>query len=189
MKTVPPFLLILFLMVTPCSFAQLAGTESASIGAEKETAPRSFRAYALGMKVDELKSALASDSNFAFRGDRDVSLLPSSQDILIDTVGLSFVRRATFLFHEGVLYIMSFDLNPEKLDHYSVFTSLEAKYGPPVELDPKASVWRSSTTRTSLERPLTLKYVDLGVFDALKNDSEVGLSGEATLRQEFLDDL
>ncbi len=189
MKTWHPFLFALLLVAVTPSFSQTAGAVSNSGPTDKVLAPRSFRAYTLGMKVDELKRALASDSDFAFRGDRDVSLLPSSQDILIDTVGLSFVRRATFLFHEGVLYIMSFDLNPEKVDHYSVFTSFEKKYGPPVELDPKASVWRSATTRTSLERPLTLKYVDLGVFDALKNDSELGLSGEATLRQEFLNDL
>lgn len=162
---------------------------SAATASAYEAPPRVFRGYSLGMSLEDVKKALAADDAFAFRGDRDVSLLPESKDVLIETSGLSFVKSAFFLFHGDALYIMSFSLDTDRLDHYSVYTALEARYGPPAELDPKAAVWKSDSTRASLERPLTLKYVDLAVFDALKAESEVGRSREAILRQEFIDDL
>ncbi|MDR1211665.1 MAG: hypothetical protein LBK40_05475 [Spirochaetaceae bacterium] len=149
--------------------------------------PRSFRRISLGMGLDELKEALAQDNYFYFRGDRDVSLLPARNETLIDTTGFSFIRRASFQLKDGAVFIMAFTLDPGMLDHYSVFTSFVRKYGEPETLDPRQAVWTSEWTRVSIERPLTVKYIDLGVFNELVNESEVRASSEVYLRQEFLD--
>ncbi|MDR1429879.1 MAG: hypothetical protein LBI85_06275 [Spirochaetaceae bacterium] len=149
--------------------------------------PRSFRRIVLGMDLDGLKDALSRDDYFYFRGDRDVSLLPTRNETLIDTTGFSFIRRAYFQLKDGAVFIMAFTLDPEMLDHYSVFTSFVRKYGEPGILDPKQAVWTSGQTRVSIERPLTVKYIDLGVFNELVNESEVRESSEVYRRQEFLD--
>jgi hypothetical protein len=150
--------------------------------------PRQFRNISLGMGLEELKAALAGDGLFSFRGDRDVSFLPSPQQSLVETTGLSFVKRAFFQLDGGALFIMAFTMNTDLVDHYSIFTSLTEKYGQPTSLSPRQSVWENGTTRLALERPLTVKYIDLEVFNAIIDESAVRETRELYLRQEFIND-
>jgi hypothetical protein len=153
-----------------------------------EVLPREFRRMSLGMGLEDLKTALQRDGLFHFRGDRDVSFLPSGEQNLVETTGFSFIRRAFFQLREGQVFIMAFVLDPSLIDHYSVFTAFVKKYGEPVRLDPKQAVWETEDTRVSIERPLTVKYIDMKVFKELIDQSEVEASGEVFLRQEFLDE-
>jgi hypothetical protein len=139
------------------------------------------------MSLEELKTALAEDSYFSFRGDRDVSFLPDPQQHLVETTGLSFIKRAFFQLHEGGLFIMAFSMNTDLIDHYSIFTALREKYGEPKELSPRQSVWEDGNTRLALERPLTVKYIDLGVFNGIVGASAMRESRELLQRQEFID--
>lgn len=150
--------------------------------------PKTYRAFSLGMSLEDLKKALLADDLFAFRGDRDVSLLPMSEQTLVETTGLSFIKRAFFQLKDGKVFIMAFTLNTDKIDHYSVFTTLVQKYGEPKELNPREAVWLSDTVRLSVERPLTVKYIDLEVFNGIVEASAVKESKEAVLRKEFLND-
>jgi hypothetical protein len=149
--------------------------------------PRNFRAINLGMGLDELKTALAEDALFSFRGDRDVSFLPAREESLVETTGLSFVKRAFFQLREGALFIMAFTLNIDLVDHYSMFTSLVEKYGEPDSLNPRQAVWETESTRLALERPLTVKYIDMTVFNEIIDESALVESTEIRRRQEFLD--
>ncbi len=165
-----------------------AQTGAAASSSEPKPVPDSFRGYKLGMPVEALKKALADDDLFVFRGDRDVSLLPMSDQVLIETTGLSFVKRAFFQLRDGKLFMMAFTLNTDKVDHYSVFTALVADYGEPATLNPQEAVWISDAVRLSVERPLTVKYIDRAVFDGLARDSAVKESKEFKLRKEFIDE-
>ncbi|MDL2229304.1 hypothetical protein LJC14_03535 [Treponema sp. OttesenSCG-928-L16] len=149
--------------------------------------PRAFRGISLGMSVDEVKDALKGDGYFHFRGDRDVSFLPAREQTLIEITGFSFVRRAFFQFQDGKLFIMAISLDTNLIDHYSVFKNFAEKYGEPLSLDPRQAVWESEETRVSIERPLTVKYIDRKVFEELISESELRESGEVYLRKEFLD--
>jgi len=153
-----------------------------------EEVPRQFRGIALGMALDELKTALIADSLFSFRGDRDVSFLPIREETMIETTGLSFVRRAYFQLTQGAVYIMAFTLDTRQIDHYSVFTSFIKKYGEPVSLSPAEAVWESEETRVSIERPLTVKYIDKTVFNRLLEESKTRDSLEISRRENFLAD-
>ena len=157
--------------------------------AENETTlPRQFRQITLGMNLDDLKEALKNDALFNFRGDRDVSFLPVREESLVETTGSSFVKRAFFQLRDGALFIMAFSLNPDMVDHYSMFTELSQKYGTPLYLDPKEAVWETDETRIALERPLTVKYIDKKVFDDIINESSLIQSRRVQQRQEFLDE-
>jgi hypothetical protein len=158
-------------------------------GEEGRDLPRVFREISLGMGLEDLKAALERDDLFLFRGDRDVSFLPLREQNLIETTGLSFVKRAFFQLQEGALFIMAFTLDPRRVDHYSVFTSLVKKYGEPDSLDPRQAVWESEDTRLAIERPLTIKYIDMRVFNRIVEDSRVRESREVFQRAEFLDEL
>ena len=153
-----------------------------------EEPPRQFRELALGMGLEDLKTALTNDNLFSFRGDRDVSWLPVREETLVETTGLSFVRRAYFQLSEGEVYIMSFTLDTRLMDHYSVFTSFLRRYGEPLILNPGESVWENEETRVSIERPLTVKYIDKTVFNRLVEESRTQRRYELLFREEFLGD-
>ncbi|MDR2071679.1 MAG: hypothetical protein LBP81_09735 [Treponema sp.] len=150
--------------------------------------PRAFRGINLGMDLEALKSALQEDPIFYFRGDRDVSFLPAREQSLVETTGSSFIRRAFFQLIDGKVFIMAFTLDPRLVDHYSVYTTFVKKYGEPRFLDPKQAVWESGETRISIERPLTVKYLDSQVFDSIIAESQAEKSTELYIREEFLRD-
>jgi hypothetical protein len=172
------------------------GAQAANAAAEETTVaddvgkglPRQFRQIALGMSMDDLKENLKNDALFNFRGDRDVSFLPSREESLVETSGSSFVKRAFFQLRDGTLFIMAFTLNTSMMDHYSVFTDLVEKYGQPDYLDPKEAVWESEEIRLSIERPLTVKYIDKKVFDDIISESSLIQSRRVQQRQDFLDE-
>jgi hypothetical protein len=150
--------------------------------------PRQFRSLYLGMSLDDLKTALLKDSYFNFRGDRDVSLLPSREQSLVETSGSLFIRRAFFQFRDGELFIMALVMDVNQVDHYSIFTNFTAKYGEPTYLDPTETVWENDDTRIAIERPLTVKYIDKRVFNDIIDESAVNDLGRVQLRQDFLDE-
>jgi len=179
-----PFLLCLFLFG---GASLVTGASPAQAQDKIEPAPRQFRGLSLGMALDDLKAALAKDDLFSFRGDRDVSFLPIREQTLVETTGLSYIRRAYFQLADGAVFIMSFTLDTRLMDHYSVFTSFVKKYGPPVSLSPGESVWETDDTRVSIERPLTVKYIDKKVFNRLIADSKDLENRELLRREDFLD--
>ncbi|MDR1617942.1 MAG: hypothetical protein LBS06_02695 [Treponema sp.] len=165
-----------------------AGTTQAGTAASGGPLPRSYRETSLGMSLEDLKAGLARDEIINFRGDRDVSFLPSREQTLVETAGFSFIRRAFFQLRDGKVFIMAYALNTRLVDHYSVFTVFTEKYGEPAWLDPKQAVWENEDTRIAIERPLTVKYIDKTVFSGIVNESALIESAGIRRRQEFLDD-
>ncbi|MCX7030451.1 MAG: hypothetical protein NTU62_10075 [Spirochaetes bacterium] len=127
--------------------------------------PAAFRTIALGMTVEQVKEALRKDALYRYRGDPDVSFLPLSGENLIECEGSSYLSRAYFQFADGKLYVLILVLDQRKLDHYSLFTAFIAKYGEPASFNPTEAVWQSEAVRFSLERLLTVKYIDRQVFE------------------------
>ena len=153
-----------------------------------EPPPRQFLNLALGMSLDDLKTALAGNGLFRFRGDRDVSFVPVREETLVETTGLSYIRRAYFQLSGGAVFIMAFSLETRFMDHYSVYTSFVKKYGEPLSLSPGEAVWETDETRVSIERPLTVKYIDKKVFDRLVEESKTKERLELLNRAEFLNE-
>jgi hypothetical protein len=160
-----PILVLLFLLVT-------------SLGTSQELRPdvqppRGFRSVELGMGLEQVKQLLIDDALYDYRGDPDISFLPQPPQTLIETSGSSFVRRAYFQFDQERLYIIILSMDPDRLDYYTLYSTLAGKYGEPTRLDPTEAVWQFDGTRLSLERPLNVKYIDSAVFQALKEEGQV----------------
>jgi len=151
--------------------------------------PNGYGSVSLGMNVDEAKNALIDDPAFGYRGDRDVSLLPGENRTLISTTGILFLDECWFQFKDNRLYIITINLNKEKIDYYSVFNTLCKKYGEPNFLSPKKSEWKNDSVIMTLERPLTLKYADLKILQEIEEGAIVNLSAEESTREMFLDSL
>ena len=178
------FVLILFSLCSLTAFSQGKEKQSKSVA-------KGFGGVELGMSVDEVKKALKANTEFGYSGDRDVSLLPGENRILIETDALqghrySFLERCWFQFYNDKLYIITINVNRERMDHYSIFDTLCKKYGNPVSVSPEKSVWKKGNITMSLERPLTLKYLDNETFEELQKKSLVSPSATEYNREEFL---
>jgi len=173
------------------SIAQAAGDISADgeedRTAENHAAPTGFAAIEMGMELSRVKEMLKRDPQFNFRGDPDVSLLARPNESLIETEGISFVDRAYFQFYEGKLYTIIIVLNPDRLDHYSMYSLFVERYGEPSSLDPTETIWEFDKIRMVLERPLSVKYIDTLVFNDIVRQNAQLESLNALSRDQFLD--
>jgi hypothetical protein len=151
--------------------------------------PLGYRTVTLGMGIEELKEALRRDTEaYLFREDRDVYLLPLRNENYVETTGRGFIKRGFFQLKDSSLFVISLELNPDRMDYYSVFTAFCDRYGEPLSIDPQKATWESETVRVSIERPSTVKYIDRSVFDAIIAESQAGKSTETALRERFLRD-
>ena len=197
LKTAASIIAVLALALAAPAAAQSQAAAAASApaptagkaesGPDGRAAPSaSFGGVELGMDRDSVIAALKKNSLFAYRGPEDVSLLPSPNQSLIEVSGLSYVRRGYFQFYDGKLWTMILVLDPTQVDHYSIYTTLAAKYGEPKLLDPKEARWEDQAVRMALERPLSLRYMDMSVYSKLSADSSAETSMQELDRQGFL---
>lgn len=159
-----------------------------------EEIPNGYGEVKLGMSLEAAKEALKSNSDFGYHGDRDVSLLPGDNRVLIETdaekgLGSNFLNRCWFQFADEELYIIIINVNTQKMDYYSIFTTLCDKYGNPDSLSPEKAVWKNDEITMSLEKPLTLKYVANKKFQELQNKSTVQPGVVERNREDFLSGL
>ena len=140
------------------------------------------------MDRDAAIAALKKDPIFAYRGPEDISLLPSPNQSLIEVAGLSFVKRGYFQFYEGKLWVMILELNPgQSRPLLDIYEPSRRNTASPILIDPKEARWEDKATRMALERPLTLRYMDMTVYDKLREgatakDSPRSWTGRASWR-------
>jgi hypothetical protein len=187
---------LIILLLSCASFHFLIAEEDAGETADEtgdetvtevQELPRGFRNLSLGMQLDEVKQELIRDTYFLFRGDPDVSMLARPNSTLIECRGFIYIDRAFFQFDEEKLYTIILKLNPNELDFYSVFTQLTEKYGESDYLDPEQVVWKNDSVQLSLERPLSVKYIDLEIFESIRESARVEESVKAASRKDFLE--
>jgi len=155
--------------------------------ADMSPQPTSFRGIAMGMSIDDVKTKLAADPLFLYRGEPDVNLVPQTEQTLIECAGTTFIHRAYFQFEKGKLLIMILVLDTQRLDYYGLFTTFSKKYGAPQTLDPQKCVWSFSAVTFSLERPLTVKYVERKTFESLVQQGAAQTDLEQVSREKFLE--
>ena len=159
-----------------------------------EDYPKGYKNIQLGMTFEDTKIALLKDSDFGYHGERDVSLIPGTKKTLIETDanyghGSNFLERCWFQFYDDSLFIITINVNQQKMDYYSMFTTLCKKYGEPTDFNPQKATWQSQDVTFTLEKPLTLKYIDNEVFDMTQNYSNINASPTEITQQMFLDEL
>ncbi|NOY09967.1 MAG: hypothetical protein GXP33_14135 [Spirochaetes bacterium] len=165
----------------------LVSLDAQSALADAKKLPMGFRSILLGMTVNEVKEKLSADLYFNYRGDPDVSLLPEPEQILINSTGNSYINMGYFQFYRGKLFSIILEINRDKMDYYSIYTTLTGKYGEPGSLSPGEAVWQSLSVRLSLEKPLTVKYMDEKVFKKLKERGRTRENLNNISRKDFLD--
>ncbi len=150
--------------------------------------PVSYRGISLGMSLETVKDALKADAIFGYRGERDFSLLAAPNRSLIETQGSAFIERAWFQFNEESLYTITLKLNTAKVDHYSIYKHFCEKYGEPLDINPHRAIWENETVRITIEKPLTVKYLDLSVFNSMLEKSQTETTKSEKNREAFVEE-
>lgn len=181
--------LITFSMIALLGLILTAGVSGQQENAdlERPAVPRGFGDLLLGLSLEEARSRLQGNTNFMYRGAPDVSLRPFDQERSIESEGRGFMERGAFLFEDDYLYIITLFLDSDRLDYFTIYRTLQSEYGDPDELSPDAAIWEDEATRMSLERPLTVKYVDLQRFRAQIEEGQMEESVRAQMREIFLE--
>ncbi len=159
---------------------------TAGLGAQAAL-PDGFGAFHLGMNLQDLKSALKGDASFQYSGEPDVTLLSQPNTNLIDVPGQTYFSRGVFQIVDGKLYSIVLELNLDELDYFTMYSTLTKKYGPPTALDPSSARWENPSVRMSLEKPATVKYLDMAVFQKLQKESRTQKALQALTRDKFLE--
>ena len=86
----------------------------------KENIPSGYGGIQLGMSVDTVKQKLKENSDFGYHGDKDVSLLPGENRVLIETdaesgYSFGFLERCWFQFYNDKLYVITININTPSL--------------------------------------------------------------------------
>ncbi len=152
------------------------------------TLPRGFRNLTFGLTRDEAMEELYEDPGFDFRGDPDVSFRGHEPGGVIDTDGFDFIDRGVFQFYEDRLYLIILSLDGGQLDYFTLYRTLSDRYGMPTRLDPSQAVWEREGVRLALERPVSVKYLDMEVFDRIREEGRARETERGRARREFLEE-
>ena len=154
---------------------------------QAEPLPAGFNRIQLGMDLASVQQALEADGNFRYRGEPDVSMLRSRNDSLIQTDGLDFIQQASFQFVDNALFTITLILNPIRLGYYTMYSTLQERYGEPDRLSPEKAVWENEQVQMALERPLRIKYISMPALQELRRSSTREKSLERLTRERFLE--
>lgn len=182
--------------MTGVSQAGSAGNQTAGTGAaadaiqpEGKTSglPAGFVNILLGMDIEEVKKELSASSWFDYRGEPDVTMLMTRGQQLIECSGNSFIEKGYFQFHNGKLFIITLVLDIQRIDFYTMHTSLEEKYGKAARLDPEGAFWENEDYKLSLEKPLSVKYMDRKIMNEIESGRKETENRAGALREEFIE--
>jgi hypothetical protein len=169
--------------------AQETNLNPASVQKAFQALPQGYGSIRLGMGFEEATEILRRSSSFTWRGQPEVSLSPDGLDKIVESTGARYLNKGIFQFEKEKLFAIILDFNPEQIDFFMVLSNLTERYGEPVSLDNKRVIWENQNIRLSLEKPLTLKYLDRGVIDRRSKAAGVDKAIQEESREMFLDSL
>jgi hypothetical protein len=153
--------------------------------------PKAYHKYTLGMDAAALVDTLKADTAEFMYQEPDITLsqkgkIYEGSNESVEVAGRDFVSKAVFQLYDGALSVITLTLNTTLIDYYSVYQTWVKKYGQPQSLSPREAVWQDAAVRISLERPLTLKYIDLKAAGAIAQAAKTRANAIVTMQQQFL---
>ena len=151
-----------------------------------DSVPDRFTSLVLGEGLENVKTTLQSHPLFRYQGDPDVSLVPIDRQPIIEAQGRGFMESGIFQFRDERLYSIILRINEKQLDYFTMYTYLKEKYGEPDYLDPQQSYWEQNGRRMILEKPVVVKYLDMDVFNRIREEGAARESTSNYSRELFL---
>ena len=148
--------------------------------------PDRFTSIVLGATLEEVKAQLQIHPLFRYRGDPDLSLVPIDRQPIIETAGVGLMLSGIFQFKDERLYSIILRIDDDQLDYFTMYTRFIEKYGEASYLDPQLSYWEQDGHRMVLEKPTLVKYLDMDVFNRIREEGRAEESFGEYSRELFL---
>lgn len=137
---------------------------------------RGFDNIEIGMTKEQTEAALMRSGFFRYTGKPDISFRPGSDDPILYVEGLQYVREAYFQFRDDRLYSIIVVLNTNLIDYGTFFRNFRERFGDPLTINPTAASWENGVIRLRLEKPLSVQYLDLAVFNRITEEAQIQTS-------------
>jgi hypothetical protein len=168
-------IIIFFLMIFP-----LFSIENLSQG---------YNGILLGMKKDDVKKILENSKDFNAKKEETLSMRLQPDTDIISTEGLGFINFAYFHFYKDQLYQIYFLISEEKIGYYYLLKRLTQRFGPPQNFNPKKAGWSNNNVQIIAEKPCTLKYIYVPIWNDLIKKDQTSDTVLEVQRDKFIDGL
>ncbi|MCG8569387.1 MAG: hypothetical protein MJB14_04540 [Spirochaetes bacterium] len=169
------FLVFIFFSITQIIFSQ--------------TLSEGYQEFKLGLSKQEVENLLKTSGDF-WGNKKDVIVMRHQPDQQIITVeGKGYIEIGYFHFYEDQLYQIFLVINSEKIGYYSLLKRLTDKFASPKTLDPLSAQWENETVKIEIEKPCTIKYYYLPIWNQLLNSDLSDRKIDQKSRENFVDGL
>lgn len=148
-----------------------------------------YKDIKLGMSKDQVSGLLKKSVDFDAQREEVLSIRLEPDSEIISAKGRGYINRAYFHFSKGVLFQIFMLFDHKKIDYYSLLKNNTKKYGNPQNFDPESSSWENKEIKIVIEKPSSIKYLFLPIWnDLIKKDSSPD-DLNLEMRNKFIDNL
>ena len=148
-----------------------------------------YKDIKLGITQDEAKNILKQSRDFNLKREEILTIRLEPDTEILSTEGFGFINFAYFHFHQDKLFQILLKIDKNRIGYYLLLKKMSTRFGSPSKFSPKRATWQNDKVRIAIEKPCTIKYIYLPIWNNLvKND----LSSDHILdsiREKFVDDL
>jgi len=131
-----------------------------------------YKDFKLGMSMEQVKSILEKSPDFNSRKNEVLSMRLEPDTEIISTEGYGYILTGYFHFYHDALYQILLKLSETRIGYYYILKNFTDRFGKPKIFTPKKATWENDKIRITLEKPCTLKYIYLPVWNGLTKEKE-----------------
>jgi len=149
-----------------------------------------YKDIKLGMSMDQVRGILEKSIEFNYKKEEILTFRLEPDTEIISTEGFrNYIINAYFHFSHDQLFQIILKLHTKKIGYYNLLKQFTERFGKSTKLSPTKASWDNEKIRIIIEKPCTLKYVYLPIWNGLlKNDNTSDHILDIN-REKFIDDL
>jgi hypothetical protein len=148
-----------------------------------------YKDIKLGMSKSEVVDRMKKSVEFRQKNDEVLSIRIDPDSEILTYEGLGFVEIGYFHFHNDKLFQILLKFDEKKIGYYLLLKNSTEKFGKPNSLDPKSAAWRNDNVSIVIEKPCTMKYFYLPVWNELIKKDQTPDDIILKNRTDFVNDL
>lgn len=148
-----------------------------------------YKDIKLGMSKENVQSILEKSIEFNFKREEILTFRLEPDTEIISTEGLNYIINAYFHFSHDKLFQIILKLDESKIGYYYLLKKFTERFGKSTELSPARSIWDNDKIRLIIEKPCTVKYIYLPIWNGLLKSDNTSDNLIDLNREKFIDGL